>query len=87
MEMNSGHICLFPKGFCMVHFGDKGKMRLPYYKLHRGNLYFWWNKAMYKSNKIAPRKKVASELLHHRLGQTYTRLLMAGDASNVWKYI
>ena len=34
---------------------------------------------MYKSKKIAPRKKVALELLHHRLGHMYTRSFMAGD--------
>ena len=40
---------------------------------------------MPKSKKIAHRKKVALELLHHRLRQRYTRSLMAGDAENVWK--
>ena len=36
---------------------------------------------------MTPGNKVALELLHHRLGQGYTRLLMAGDTANVWKYI
>ena len=42
---------------------------------------------MYKSNKIAPRKKVDLELLHHRLGHRYTRSLMAGDTVNFWQDI
>ena len=37
--------------------------------------------------KITPRKKVALELLHHRLGHISTRSLMAVDIANVWKYI
>ena len=33
---------------------------------------------------MAPRKKVALELLHHRLGHKSTRSLMAGDTANIW---
>ena len=36
---------------------------------------------MLKSKKIAPRKKVDLELLHHVLGKISTRLLMARDAA------
>ena len=35
-------------------------------------------KEISKSNKVAPRKKVVLELLHHRLEHIYTRSLMAG---------
>ena len=42
---------------------------------------------MSKSKKIAPRKKVAFELLQHRLGHISTRSFMAVDAANVWKDI
>ena len=37
--------------------------------------------------KLAPRKKVALELLHQRLGNISTRLFMAGDNANVWEDI
>ena len=40
-----------------------------------------------KLEKLAPRKKVALELLHHRLGHRYTISLMDGDPENVWKDI
>ena len=40
-----------------------------------------------KSNKIAPIKKVALELLHHRLGHISTRSFIGGDTENVWKDI
>ena len=36
---------------------------------------------------MAPRKKVTSELLHHRLGHRSTRSLMSGDTTNVWQNI
>ena len=42
---------------------------------------------MSKSNKLAPRKKIALELFHHILGHRSTRSLMSGDTTNVWKYI
>ena len=42
---------------------------------------------MSKSEKIAPRKKVALELLHYILGHISTGLLMVGDTVNIWKDI
>ena len=42
---------------------------------------------MSKSKKIAPRNKVALELLHHILGHRSTISSMAGDTANVWKDI
>ena len=38
-----------------------------------------------KSKIIALRKKVASKLLHQRLGHRSTISLMAGDTTNVWQ--
>ena len=38
-------------------------------------------------NKIAPRKKVDLEYLHHILGHRSTSTLMAGDTANVWQDI
>ena len=40
-----------------------------------------------KSWKIAPRKKVDLELLHHILGHRYIRSLISGDTANVLKDI
>ena len=37
-----------------------------------------------KSKKVAPRRKVSLEILHHILGHRSTRSLMAGDTANVW---
>ena len=49
---------------------------------------FWGGiKPMSKSKKIAPRNKVALELLHQILGHRSTRSLMSGDNENVWDYI
>ena len=42
---------------------------------------------MLKPKKIAPRKNVALELLHHTLGHISTRSFMDGDTVNVWKDI
>ena len=44
-------------------------------------------KQNFNSKKIAPRKKVALELLHHILGHRSTRSSTDGDTSNVWKDI
>ena len=40
-----------------------------------------------KSKRVAPREKVALELLHQILGHRYIRSLMAGDVANFWKDI
>ena len=42
---------------------------------------------MSKSKKLPPRNIVALELLHHRLGHIFTRLLMAGNPANFWQDI
>ena len=40
-----------------------------------------------KSNEVAPRNKVALELLHHTLGHRYIRSLMVGDTEKFWQDI
>ena len=35
-----------------------------------------------KKNKLPARKKIALELLHQRLGYSYTRSLLSGDTAN-----
>ena len=62
-------------------------MRLLYHIVRRGICIWGKINQMSKSKKIAPRKKVALELLHHRLGNIFNRSLMAGYISNVWKDI
>ena len=38
--MNSGHTCLFHKGFGAVYFRDKEKMRLPCHIVPKVNMHF-----------------------------------------------
>ena len=38
-------------------------------------------------NKFPARKKIALELLHHRLGHRSTTSLLAGYTENVWEYV
>ena len=44
-------------------------------------------KQISKTKKLAPRKKIALELLHQGLGQRSTRSLMDGDNANIWEDI
>ena len=72
--MNSGHTCLFHKGFCTVYFCDKKEntFTLPHIAQRKHGILVK-KKEVSKSKKVAPRKKVALELLHHRLGHRSTR--------------
>ena len=86
--MNSGRNFLFHKGFCTVYFRDKRKnaVTLPH-SAQRKHDFGGETKKMSKSKKIAPRKKVALGLLHHRLGHISTVSLMDGYTENVWQDI
>ena len=42
-------------------------------------------KEMSKENKLPARQKIASELLHQRLGHISNRSLLAVNAKNVWE--
>ena len=42
---------------------------------------------MSMKNKFPARNKIASELLHQRLGHIYTKSLLARDTANVWEYV
>ena len=44
-------------------------------------------KEISKTKKLPSRKKIASELLHHRLGHRSTRSFLAGYTDNVWEDI
>ena len=86
MLMNAGHTCLFHKWFCTVYFiaKEKNSVTLPHSTQMK---HAFLGKIMEKSkkNKLPARKKIALELLHQRLGQRSTRLLLAGDTANVWE--
>ena len=43
------------------------------------------NQGYVKENTFPARKKIASELLHQRLGHRSTRSLLSGDTANVWE--
>ena len=88
MLINLGNTCLFIKGFCTVYFGDKDKnaVTLPH-SAQQKHAFLGKIKQMSKSNKIALRKKVALELLHHRLRHISNISLMAGYTKNVCKDI
>ena len=71
-----------------MYFGDKekNKVTLPH-SAQRKHVFLGDIKQISKSNKLAPKKKFALVLLHHRLGHRYTRSLMAEDIANFWKDI
>ena len=58
-------------------------MTMPHIE-QRKHVFLVKTKEKAKSKKVAPKKKVALELLHHRSEQISTILLMAGDNVNVW---
>ena len=72
--MNSGHTCLFHKGFCTVYFGAKEKhvVTLPY-SAQRKHVCLGEIKEMSKTKKLPARNKNSLELLHQRLGHRSTR--------------
>ena len=86
--INLGHTCLFRKGFSTAYFGDKEKNAVTLTQsAQRKHAFLGVIKKIYKSNKIAPRKKTALELLHHILEHISTRSLMDGYSANVWQDI
>ena len=84
--MNSGHTCIFHKGFCTVYFvaKEKNSITLPH-SAQRKHAFLGKIMEKSKKNKLPARKKIALELLHQILGHRSTRSLLAGDTSNVWE--
>ena len=82
--INSGHTCLFHKGFCTVYFGadKRNAVTLPH-SAQRKHAFTGKIKNMSKKNKFPARKKIGLELLHQRLGHRSTISLLAGDTANV----
>ena len=64
--MNAGHTCFVNKGFCTVYFGAKedNAVTLPHSAVRKNA---FSGKIMEKSKKNLARKKIALELMHHRL--------------------
>ena len=83
--MNAGHTCLFHKGFCTVYFGAEknNAVTLPH-SAQRKHAFLGKIKDMSKKNKLPPRKRIALEFLHQRLGHRSTRSFLGGDTANVW---
>ena len=70
---NSGNTCLFNTGFFTVYFSDREKNAVTLPKSAQRKHAFWGGiKQMSKTYKLAPRKRIALELLHHRLGNRST---------------
>ena len=69
-----------------MYFGDEEKflVALPH-SAQRKHAFLGEIKQISKSNKIAPRKKVALELLHHVSGHISTRSFICGYTANFWK--
>ena len=84
--MNSGHTCIFHKGFCTVYLGAKenNSVTVPH-SAQRKHVFLGKIKNMSEKNKLPARKKISLELLHQRLGNISTRSLLAGDTDNVWE--
>ena len=81
--MNSGHTCLFRKGFCMVYLGAKedNAVTLPHSAVRK---HAFSGKIMEKSKKNPARKKIALELLHQILGHRSTRHWQYLQLSMIW---
>ena len=67
-----------------MYFGEKGEnaVTLPH-SAQRKHAFTGKIQDVSKKNKYPARKKVASELLHQRLGHRSTRSLLAGDTANL----
>ena len=67
-------------------YKKKNAVNLPH-SAHTKHGIWGGKKQIYKSKKIAHRKKFALELLHHILEHISTRSLMAVNNANIWQGI
>ena len=76
----------FSQSVCTVYLGrdKRNAVTLPHSAQRKHDFTGKINN-MSKKNKFPARKKIALELLHHRLGHRSTRSLLAGETSNVWE--
>ena len=72
----------------MVYFinRNKNEVTLPHISQNK-HAFLVKTKEKDMSKKLAPKKKVTVEFLHHRLGHKSTRSLIAGDTFNSWQDI
>ena len=86
--INLVHTCLFHRYFCKVFFSDNkhNTVTLLYSAQKKGD-FLVRTKENSKSQKQIPKNKVSLELLNHRLGNRYTRLLLAGYNAIFWQDI
>ena len=68
---------------CTLVTRKKNAITLPH-SAQRKHAFFGEIKQISQSKKIATRKGVSLELLHHILGHISNRSLMDGDTANVW---
>ena len=69
-----------------MYFGaEKKNAVILTHSVQRKHAFLGKIKDMSKKNILPARKKIALELLHHRLGHRSTRSLLAGDTYNVWE--
>ena len=75
----------FIKGFTKMYFGakEKNSVNSPQ-SAQRKHAFLGEIKEMSKTKKLPSRKKIALELLHHRLGQISTRSFLYGYTANFW---
>ena len=86
--INSGHTCLFHKGFCTVNFGvkEKNAVILPHSQQMKHS-FLGEIKEFSRTKKLPGRKKIGIELLYQGLGHRSTRSFLDGDTANVWEDI
>ena len=76
--MNSGHNCLFRKGFCAVYFGAKENNSLLFpFSAQRKRALLGKIKEISKKMKLPARKNIDLELLHQRLGHRFTHIIVS----------
>ena len=85
---NSGHTCLFHKGFCTVYFVEQKNNAVTFpHSAQRKHAFLGKIEEMSTKNKVSTRKKITLDLLPQRLGHRYTRSLLAGYTANIWEDI
>ena len=85
MLINSGHTCLFHKGFFSVYYREKENNAVTFQQSTQIKHAFLGKiKDISKTNKLPSSKIIALKLLHQRLGHRSTRSLLDGDIANVW---
>ena len=65
--MNSGHTCIFHKGFCTIYLGARENNAVTFpHSAQRKHAFLGKIKEKSKKNKLPARKKIALELINKR---------------------